>query len=111
MDVFTHEVKLMTALAVSGMNRELGRGQREDEPAFSRVSRRHAENVGEERTDLLGFRGEDDGMHTSDHAAILAAALCFGTLADLDAVQRSDSTDPASLSPGTGGPLRFGRPP
>jgi hypothetical protein len=28
LDVFTHEVKLMTAFAVSGMNRELGRGQR-----------------------------------------------------------------------------------
>jgi len=74
LDVVTHEIKLMTAPAVSWMNRELGRGQGEDEPASPRVCRRHAENVGEERADLLGFGGEDDGMHTGDHAAILAAA-------------------------------------
>jgi len=73
LDVVTHEVELVAALAVSRMNSQLGRGQAENEPASARVCRGHAEYVSEERADLLGLRGEHDGMHSSDHAAILAA--------------------------------------
>jgi len=72
-DVVAHEVELVMALAVSGMNSELGRGQGENEPASARVRRRHAEHVSEERTDLLGLRGEHDGVHSGYHAAILTA--------------------------------------
>jgi hypothetical protein len=91
LDVITHEVELVPALAVSWMNRELGRGQSEDEPASSRVCRRHAEHAGEERADLLSFRGEDDCMHTSDHAAILAARSGSPTPAAAAHLSRSQS--------------------
>jgi hypothetical protein len=61
------------ALTVSWMNRKLGRGHGENEPASACVDRRHAEYVGKERADLLRFSREHDGMHSGDHAAILAA--------------------------------------
>lgn len=79
LDVVTHEVKLVTALTVSWVDGKLGRGQGEDEPASSRVCRRQIENVGEERTDLVGCRGEEDCMHASDHVAILAPAQALLT--------------------------------
>jgi len=62
------------ALAVGWMNRKLGWGQSEDEPASARVCRGHAEYVREERTDLLSLRGEHDRMYSGDHDAILANA-------------------------------------
>ena len=48
MDVVAHQVKLMVAVTVSRMNGQLGRRQREDEPAAARVDRRQAQRVGEE---------------------------------------------------------------
>jgi hypothetical protein len=60
------------AAAVGGMNGKLGWGQGEDEPASARVCRRQAEHVGEERADFLSLGGEHDGVHSCDHAAILA---------------------------------------
>ena len=71
-DVVTHQVKLMAALTVGRMNSKLGGGQGEDEPAAAGVGRRQVQHVGEERTDLLGGRGEHDRMNASNHAAILA---------------------------------------
>jgi hypothetical protein len=53
------------------MDGELGRRQREDEPAPAGVCRRHAQYVCEERPDLRGFRGEHDGVYSGDHPAIL----------------------------------------
>jgi hypothetical protein len=41
------------ALTVSWMNHKLGREQSENEPAFARADRRHAEHVRDERTDLF----------------------------------------------------------
>ena len=55
------------------MNSKLGRRQGEDEPASACIYRRQAEHVREERTDLVGLRGEHDRMDPGDHAAILAA--------------------------------------
>jgi hypothetical protein len=73
LDVVAHEIELVTALAVSWMDSELGWGKSENGPASAGVYRGHAEDVCEERTDLLSFRGEHDGMYSSNHAAILAA--------------------------------------
>src|SRR5262249_4304664 len=64
--------------AVGWMNRKLGRGQGEDEPASACVHRGHAEHVGEERTDLVSLRGEHDRMHPGDHALSLAALMLPG---------------------------------
>src|SRR5271154_955251 len=47
-DVVAHEVELVMARTVSWMNREFGRGQREDEPASARIRRRHVQHVCEE---------------------------------------------------------------
>ena len=74
LDVVSHEVELVMALAVGWMNGKLGWGQSEDEPASARVCRGHAEYIREERADLLGLRGEHDCMYSGDHAAILANA-------------------------------------
>src|SRR5271170_1244357 len=63
----------MAAVTVGRMNSKLGRGQGEDEPASARVGRRQAQHVREERTHLLGGRGEHDRMNAGNHAAILAA--------------------------------------
>jgi len=52
------------ARTVSWVNGQLGRGQSEDKPASARVDRRHAEDVGEERADLLSFRGEHDRVYS-----------------------------------------------
>jgi hypothetical protein len=55
-DVVTHQVELVMAVAVGRMNGKFCRGQGEDEPAAAGVRRWHAEHVREERADLLGFR-------------------------------------------------------
>lgn len=74
LDVVTHEVELVMACPISGVNGQLGRGQGENEPASTRVRRPHAQYVGEECADLLGVRGKHDRMYSRDHIAILAAA-------------------------------------
>jgi hypothetical protein len=75
MNVVTHQIKLVAAVAVSRMNSQLGRRQREDEPAAARVDRAQVQHVGEERTHLHRVRSEDDRVHASDHAPSLAPAL------------------------------------
>lgn len=75
MDVIAHQVELMMAAAVGRVHRELGRRQREDRPASARVDRAHSQHVCEEPANVLGLGGEDDSVHASDHAAIVAAAV------------------------------------
>ena len=70
-DVVAHQVELVTALTVGRVNGELGGRQGEDEPAAAGVHRWQAEHVREERTDLLGLRGEHDRMHPGDHGTSL----------------------------------------
>ena len=71
LNVVTHEVELVMACTVSWVNRKLGRGQSENEPASARVSRWHAQYVCEECAHLRGIRGKHDGMYSRDHIAIL----------------------------------------
>jgi hypothetical protein len=70
-DVVAHQVELVPAFPVGGMNRQLGGRQGEDEPASARVDRRKSEHVREEVAHLLGFGREHDRMHPVDHASIL----------------------------------------
>jgi hypothetical protein len=56
LDVVTHQIELMTAHPVSGMDSKLSRRQSENKPASTRVHRRHAQDICEERPDLLSFR-------------------------------------------------------
>jgi len=70
----------MAAVPVSWIDSKLGRGESENEPASARVSRREAEHIPEERTDLLSFGREHDRMQAGDHAAILAVAWLAAAL-------------------------------
>jgi hypothetical protein len=74
LDVVAHEVELVMAATLSWMDSKFGRGQGENEPAPARIRRRQAEDVGEERADLLGFGREHDRMYSGDHAVIITAA-------------------------------------
>jgi hypothetical protein len=72
LDVVTHQVELVSARPVGRVDPELRRRQREDEPAASRVHRRVLQHVPEERTGRVGLPGEDQGVHSGDHAGTLA---------------------------------------
>src|SRR5712691_9873794 len=67
-DVVAHQVELVAAFPVGGMNRQLSGRQGEDEPAAAGVYRGQSEHVREEVAHLLGFGREHDGMHPVDHA-------------------------------------------
>src|SRR5262245_53991915 len=47
--VIDHQIDFVLAPSLSGMNRDLGRWEREDQPAMSNVNMREAEHVANER--------------------------------------------------------------
>ena len=59
----------MAAGAVRGLRRDLGRGQREDQPAVAGVDRRQLEDVSEEGSDTLRVGRIADRVGAGDHAA------------------------------------------
>ena len=73
-DVVAHQVELLAALPVGGMNGQLGRREGENRPASARVHRRQPEHVREEPPDLLRFWREHNRMYPSDHPSILSLA-------------------------------------
>jgi hypothetical protein len=78
LDVVAHQIELVVAGAFGGVDGEFGWRQGEDQPASARVHRRHAKDVREERTDLLGLRREHDCVQPGDHVAILAGGALHG---------------------------------
>ena len=53
MNVVTHQVELMAGITADGMDSQLRRGQRENQPAAARVNRGQTEHVPEERAHLV----------------------------------------------------------
>jgi DNA-binding CsgD family transcriptional regulator len=74
LDVVAHQVQLVMAGPALRMDRQLGRGQREDEPAAARVHGRQLQHIGEERPYLFRGGREDDRMHPGDHVPSLTTA-------------------------------------
>ncbi len=73
-EVSAHQVQLLGRWSIARMCGELSRRQREDQPATSGVGEHVAELVAEESPDLLGVRGIEDGVDSSDHTADVTAA-------------------------------------
>src|SRR5438552_14183756 len=74
-DVIAHQVELVAAFPVGGMNRQFSGRQREDEPASARADAGQADHVREEIADLLRLGREHDRVHPVNHALILARHL------------------------------------
>lgn len=78
-DVIAHQVQLVVAVTVCGMDGQFGRGRGEDQPSSAGVDRRQLEDIPKERADLLCFRRKNDCVQSIDHSAILLpAALDYG---------------------------------
>src|SRR5207253_8274373 len=67
LDVLAHQVELVPARLRCGMDGELARRQREDQPAVVRIDVREREHVAEERPRGLGVLGEHDRVRAGDH--------------------------------------------
>jgi hypothetical protein len=71
LQVVTHEVQLVRDGSVRGMNRELGRRQREDQPFMACVDPREAEDLTEERPVSRRVLAGDDHMCAEDHRLLI----------------------------------------
>ena len=60
----------MTAGAVGGMGGDLGRRQRKDQPAATRVDGRQPEHVVKQRADSVGVLAVDDRVGAGDHVLL-----------------------------------------
>src|SRR5215510_1811691 len=70
--VVAHQAELMATIVVRGVDAQLGRGQREDQPAVVGVHVREPEHVAKERTDPLRVGRVDQRMNYGNHSAIVA---------------------------------------
>src|SRR5262249_15325990 len=67
LDVVAHQVDLMTAVLGGRVHRDLGRRQREDEPALSGIDVGESEDVAQEGAIRFGILAVDDRMCATDH--------------------------------------------
>src|SRR6266542_4157813 len=73
-DVVGHEIELGPAALLGRVDGELGRREREDQPAAAGVDRPGPEHLGQRRACRAGVVAVEDGVDTVDHGGILAAA-------------------------------------
>ena len=79
LNVFAHQVKLMAPFhlrCIGWVNSELGRRQRKDEPAVSRVDKGHPQRVAKKGARRFGILRKNDGMGSVDQLHI-AKLTCF----------------------------------
>src|SRR5712692_4823752 len=67
-DVVAHEVELLMALLLGGVDAQLGGRQCEDEPAMPGINARELEHIAEESAQPVRILGIDQRMHAMDHA-------------------------------------------
>jgi hypothetical protein len=81
-DVVAHEEQSMVPRpsppARAGMHSDLGRRQREDQPAVACVHALEAQHVAQERAGSLGIFRKDDRVRPSDHAGIVVSPEAAG---------------------------------
>jgi hypothetical protein len=75
-NVVAHEVELMMRLLVGGVRCELGRGQRENEPATPGIDRFELQHVVQKPAHPRRIVGEDDRVDTDDHVNARLPSLC-----------------------------------
>src|SRR5438093_1852867 len=63
LDVFAEQVELVIVLVLGRVDRKLGGGKHEDEPAAARIDRVEAEHLPEERAIRLGIVAVDQRVH------------------------------------------------
>src|SRR5207237_7970949 len=89
-DVVAQEVERVIRLAVRRMNADLGRRQREDQPAVARVDMLPAEHVAQRRSERIRLRCEEQHVRSSDQGPY--------SLLDALAAQERREVDPGSTA-------------
>jgi hypothetical protein len=71
LDVVAGEIELVSRLAVSGMDGDLGRREREDQPPFAGIDAGEPEGVAKESSIRLRIAAVEDEVCTFDHGSLL----------------------------------------